>query len=334
MKGTRFRAIAAGFAALVLVACEPPAQEPASEPVLSLSAVRERAEQGDASAQFYLGVMYAGGVGGVPQDHIEAVRWLQLAAAQGNASAQLTLGQMYRDGEGVPEDDVEAIRLFGCVVEAESGGVTVEALVALGEMYRNGEGVPKDDAEAATLFRRAVEYGDAHQERLVDQLAGIDVETVDYLRRTVEQRIAPAQFYLGVMYATGHGVPEDDAEAVHWYRLAAEQGFVEAQFNLGVMYARGQGVPEDDLEAIRWFRLAAEQGLAEAQFNLGAQYANSEGIPTNYELAHMWLNLAGANGYGEARDVRRKLEGVMSREQIATAQRRAATCLESGYQDC
>ena len=71
-----------------------------------------------------------------------------------------------------------------------------------------------------------------------------------------EQGNAAAQFNLGVMYATGEGVPEDAAEAVRWYRLAAEQGDATAQFNLGVMYANGKGVPEDAAEAVRWYRLA------------------------------------------------------------------------------
>ena len=31
----------------------------------------------------------------------------------------------------------------------------------------------------------------------------------------------------------------------------------EAQYNLGVMYANGEGVPQDDAEAHTWFNLAA-----------------------------------------------------------------------------
>jgi uncharacterized protein len=38
---------------------------------------------------------------------------------------------------------------------------------------------------------------------------------------------------------------------------------LNAQYNLGVMYAIGQGVPEDDAEAVKWYRKAAEQGHAE-----------------------------------------------------------------------
>ena len=36
----------------------------------------------------------------------------------------------------------------------------------------------------------------------------------------------------------------------------AEQGIAFAQYNLGVMYANGRGVPQNDAEAVKWYRLA------------------------------------------------------------------------------
>ena len=44
---------------------------------------RKAADQGYAPAQFNLGVMYAQGRGGLPQDLTEALRWLRKAHAQG-----------------------------------------------------------------------------------------------------------------------------------------------------------------------------------------------------------------------------------------------------------
>src|SRR5271170_2922325 len=54
-----------------------------------------------------------------------------------------------------------------------------------------------------------------------------------------------AQFLLGTMYASGHGVPKDDKQTAEWYRKAAVQGFALGQTNLGYMYRDGQGVPQD-----------------------------------------------------------------------------------------
>jgi TPR repeat protein len=68
---------------------------------------RSLAAQGNAIAQYNLGVMYANGLG-VAQDYKEAVRLYRLAAAQGNASAQSNLGVMYDNGQGVAQDYVRA----------------------------------------------------------------------------------------------------------------------------------------------------------------------------------------------------------------------------------
>ena len=68
---------------------------------------RARAEKGDAEGQFYLGNMCDSG-DGVPQDDAEAVRLYRLAAEQGYAEAQFLLGAMYDRGDGVPEDIVLA----------------------------------------------------------------------------------------------------------------------------------------------------------------------------------------------------------------------------------
>ena len=65
-----------------------------------------------------------------------------------------------------------------------------------------------------------------------------------------EMGIASAQNYLGLMYANGQGVIQDDKEAIKWYRLAVEQGFADAQYNLGWMYEKGQGVIQNDKEAV------------------------------------------------------------------------------------
>tara|TARA_B110000977_G_scaffold170989_1_gene222165 strand:- start:23 stop:295 length:273 start_codon:yes stop_codon:yes gene_type:complete len=61
-----------------------------------------------------------------------------------------------------------------------------------------------------------------------------------------EQGNARAQYFLGLMYNEGKGVPKDQKEAFKWYRLAADQGDASAQYNLALMYGNGVGVPKDD----------------------------------------------------------------------------------------
>ncbi len=68
---------------------------------------RPLAEQGNADAQYNLGVMYYTGTG-VTQDYAEALKWYRLAAEQGYDHAQFKLGWMYAWGWGVTPDDVQA----------------------------------------------------------------------------------------------------------------------------------------------------------------------------------------------------------------------------------
>ena len=164
--------------------------------------------------------------------------------------------------------------------------------------------------------------------------AGDFATALENWRPLAEQGDANAQFNLGLMYATGRGVLQDDAEAVRWYRMAAEQGNAIAQSNLGVMYVNGQGVLQDYAEAVRWYRLAAEQGDARAQANLGLVYADGQGVSQDIVLAHMWFNIASVNVSETATERRAMAVERMTREQIADAQVRARVCLSSGYQDC
>jgi TPR repeat protein len=45
---------------------------------------------------------------GVPENDAEAVKWYRKAADQGHAKAQSNLGVMYYNGDGVPENHVRA----------------------------------------------------------------------------------------------------------------------------------------------------------------------------------------------------------------------------------
>jgi TPR repeat protein len=69
------------------------------------------AEQGVASAQFYLGLMYEKGRG-VRQDHSTALMWFRKAAGQGYAGPQNNLGLMYERGRGVRKDVVRALMWY------------------------------------------------------------------------------------------------------------------------------------------------------------------------------------------------------------------------------
>jgi hypothetical protein len=197
---------------------------------------RKAADQGDADAQYKLGLLYDNGQG-VPLDYAEAAKWYRKAADQENADAQFKLGLLYDNGQGVPQDYAEAAKWYRKAADQENAC----GQYLLGILYDVGhDEVPQNYAEAAKWYRKAA-----------------------------DQENACGQYLLGLLYANGQGVPQDYAEAAMWYRKAADQGNVEAQKLLGTSYADGEGVPQDYAEAAKWYRKAADQGNVEAQKLLG-----------------------------------------------------------------
>ena len=87
----------------------------------------------------------------------------------------------------------------------------------------------------------------------------------------------------------------DYAAALKHFMPLAQEGDPKAQTSLGVMYATGQGVPQSFEEALKWYRLSAEQGDSVPQFNLGVMYKNGEGVPQNMIAANALCSLAAAS---------------------------------------
>jgi hypothetical protein len=69
----------------------------------------QAAQTGDTDAQFYLGALYASGVGRQRSDE-EAYRWFLRAADQGHSHAMLVLAGMYAIGRGAPKDSAKAYK--------------------------------------------------------------------------------------------------------------------------------------------------------------------------------------------------------------------------------
>lgn len=127
------------------------------------------AEQGNADAQFYLGVLYENGYG-VAKNDKEAVKWYRKAAEQGDTAAQYNLGLMYQNGSGVNQSDKEAAKWYRKA--AEQGDA--DAQMNLGSMYRYGNGVTQSNKEAVKWYRKAAELGNVWA---MSNLAGLFSET-------------------------------------------------------------------------------------------------------------------------------------------------------------
>ena len=115
----------------------------------------------------------------------------------------------------------------------------------------------------------------------------------------------------------------DYETALREFQPLAERGDARAQLNLGLMYANGHGVPQDSAEAVKWYNRAAEQGIATAQSNLGLMYALGLGVLQNLVLAYMWFDLATMQGEKTASEGRDLVAARMTPADVSKAQRMA-----------
>lgn len=185
------------------------------------------AEQGSASAQFYLGEMYRLGRG-VPKDEQQAAAWWRKAAEQGNSSAQYKLGMTYYLGRGQPKDEQQGIAWFRKA--AELGNADAQHIIGL--FYKNGNGVPMDQQQAAAWIRKAAEQGNEE-----------------------------SQYIIGAMYLFGDSLPKDEQMAYFWSLLASAQGHKAAAEIRDIAEKRlsSQQRTETQAAARNWRPINAEQ---------------------------------------------------------------------------
>ncbi len=184
----RTRHLLVPFASAMVLAAGAIAQTPprtfAWEPTL------RAAENGDAEAQFTIGMAHYRGIG-TAADEKAALQWIQRAANARHAAAQLHMGLSYLRGTEVPLDETAAASFL----ESAAMQGHAEAQYVLATLLTNGRGVPQDHVWAALWYGKAARQG-----------------------------VAAAQSMLGLMYLSGLGVPEDHMTALQWFLIGARSG--------------------------------------------------------------------------------------------------------------
>ncbi len=172
-----------------------------SKSFAQVSKYQKAAEQGNAEAQYSVGLFYRYGDGGVKKDMSKAVYWYRKAADQGHTGAACDLGVMYEYGdEGFPKDPAKAVYWYRKAAELGSTAAQID----MARCYEFGKlGITIDPVKAVYWYRKAAEQGDFG-----------------------------GQYCLGECYQFGKGVKKDSAKAVYWYRKAAAQGSYVAEKKL------------------------------------------------------------------------------------------------------
>ncbi|KZL17588.1 Sel1 repeat protein [Pseudovibrio axinellae] len=210
----------------------------------------------------------------------KALSPLRYAAENGQAMAAWKLGRMYAEGDGVPEDDLQAFQYFSQVVreyssdgpKARSAPFVASALVELGRYFLAGisdSPVKKNSHKAREVFTYAASYfGDAD-----------------------------AQYNLGLMYLDKNVPDHDRRLAARWLKLAAVKGHVGAQAKFGELLYFTQELATARMTGLKWMTLARRQvvggdkeswivSLHEKAFSLASEQERRKSA----KWANEWLN--------------------------------------------
>ena len=106
-------------------------------------------------------------------------------------------------------------------------------------------------------------------------------------------------------------------------RQRASLGDPAAQNALGLRYASGEGVKQDDKEAAIWFTKAAENGNVKAQVALATRYWVGRGVSPSLSQAYFWIVLARAAGDKDSKSFAEILAARMTRAQAAAIEQKA-----------
>lgn len=112
----------------------------------------DKAKQGDARAQTYVGEIYEKGLG-LPPDYKTAYSWYEKAAKQNHSRAQINLGYLFEKGLGVEKNAIEALN-----------------------WYRRASGITDDIAYTSAIEERAETIAKSETSILRGKLASRDQE--------------------------------------------------------------------------------------------------------------------------------------------------------------
>ncbi len=109
-------------------------------------------------------------------------------------------------------------------------------------------------------------------------------------------------------------------KAMQMLRPAANAGNADAEELIGIMYAMGLGVTQDDRRAFEWYLRSAMKGHAGAQSGVGWYYEVGRGLPSiDLVRAYMWYTLSAIGGDPDALISQEEVIKKMNPQQINEA---------------
>jgi TPR repeat protein len=293
-----------------------------------------RSSEGDAEAQYLLGLAKYYGFHGLEQDvdtsclllekssnqgHIDAtselgsiflmeknaekgLEFLESAISKGSIQAKhsLALAFMHKQIDGFDYED--AISLLK---QSSDEGEPVSMRI-MGKIYYEFSSKVGSEKKALALWRASGEAGDVKSMSLLGlhmlfhEHESLQDEAYEWLKKAADEFEPDACFRLGERYYKGLGVDIDYDEAFEYFMIGDILGNVESTGFLGKCYFHGRGIDEDDDKAFHYFDKAAADGHLSSIVYLGICYSDGLGVEKDSEEAFRLFNIAAEEEHPDA----------------------------------
>ena len=228
----------------------------------ALSIFRPLAEANDANAQFYMGWMYDEG-NGVTENDQEALKWYEKSAKSGNESA------------------AKAAKLIRDAINSASKESAYTDSKVIAEIKPSKE--PKSEKQVVSELSKWKSF----------MISKNYDEALKIIQPLASKGYSEAQYGLGLMYSRGAGVEMDLNKAFTLFSNAAKQGSVDGEREAGLLLISEESIPRNEIEAFQYFFSAAKSGDAISQFYLAVLYElGAGGVPIDYKNAAHWYKKA------------------------------------------
>ncbi|KAL4917847.1 hypothetical protein BDW62DRAFT_210955 [Aspergillus aurantiobrunneus] len=274
---------------------------------------------GNSTAQYMLGFMYATGTGGgVERDQAKALLYHTFAAEAGNTRSEMTLAYRHHAGIGTPRDCDEATYYYKQVADKaieyyRSGPPGGHSMVRESYRWADDEGgVYGEGASVSSSGPNALRDSSASTEASLEDV----LEYLDLMSRKGEVK---ATFSLGKMYYEGtKGLPKNYKKAMRYFKqvtkrywnkdgslnpnhpVGVEKLASKAAGYIGLMYLRGEGVEQNFETAYTWFKLGLANGDALCQHSIGLMFLHGYGVQQDAFRASSYFKSAADQDYPAA----------------------------------
>eukprot|EP00873_Tetraselmis_striata_P022456 jgi/Tetstr1/442720/TSEL_030810.t1 len=190
--------------------------------------MEHNADAGDPTSLTAMGRLYLWGARGVETNPLAALRCFQRAALAGEVDAMVHLGEMWSRGIGMQPDVEKGMAYF----EKAAAAGHVGAMNGLGFLHvQPGPGKARNMTAA-----------------------------LHYLNQAAEAGHSDGYYNMGILAATGNGIPKNLFLARRMFVKAVEKNHVLAAFQLAKLYHLGWGGEKDLCKASSMYKLVAEHG--------------------------------------------------------------------------